>query len=268
MNITPHFVFIHMPKTGGTFVSKVLRQIYGTGRWHEFVLRDERLLAASNRVSRWVQGRKMVYEEFNKHGTCHEIPPRAAHLPILSCVRNPFDWYVSNYKYAWWRTHPDRYPGLRTDPRWPDLSFSDYLDLSNSAWLSLLNPGTEVNPAFGRLTVLFVNYYCRQPKALLSLPNDESFIQAVLADLMPVHFLDTGHLNRGLYDYLLATGHYPADTLAFILEKEKVSPRNQRKADEAWPQFYTPDQIVEMRQRDRLLFYLFPHFSESSTQPV
>ena len=260
MNITPYFVFVHMPKTGGTFVSQVLREIYGKGRVHQFLLRNERLLTLSNRISRSVLGEKMAYEEFNKHGTCHEIPASAAHLPILSSMRNPYDWYVSNYKYAWWRSNPDSYPGLRADPRWPNLTFSDYLELSNTTWLQALNPGTRINPTLGRLTVLFVNFYCHQPDQILTLQTDDALAAAISANIFPVHFLDTANLNDELYDYLLATGHYPAETLGFIREKEKISPRNQRQAHEKWHQFYSPDQLADMRQRDRLLFQLFPQY--------
>lgn len=261
MNITPAFVFVHMPKTGGTFVSSALRQLHSGERPAEWLLRSEFLLQTRNRLVRLLQGGKLAYEEFNKHGTCHDIPPAAAHLPILSCMRNPYDWYVSNYKYGWWRTHPADYPGLRDDPRWPDLSFADYLELSHTNWLNAPNPGVAVNPTLGRLTVLFLNYYARKPETVLAI-GDEDGTTAVspLDDLFPVHFLDTAHLNRELYDYLLSTGCYPAESLAFIQEKEKISPRNQRQADETWGKFYTPEQKAEIRHRDRLLFQLFPQY--------
>jgi hypothetical protein len=258
MNITPSFVFVHMPKTGGSFVSAVLRQLHGTGRLHEFLLRNESLLSRKNQVAKWLRGGKLAYEEFNKHGTCHEIPRMAAHLPILSCMRNPYDWYVSNYKYGWWRTHPAAYPGLRDDPRWPDLSFSDYLELSHRSWLNTLNPGMAVDPTLGRLTVLFLNYYARQPELGLAVGDGKTAVSP--PNLFPVHFLNTANLNRELYDYLQATGQYPAESLAFILEKEKISPRNQRQPDEKWAEFYTPEQKAEIHHRDRLLFELFPQY--------
>ncbi len=260
MNVTPYFVFVHMPKTGGSFVSAVLRDLYGKGRWHNLLLHNERLLAFSNQLTRFIKGGRLAYEEFNKHGTCHEIPDAASHLPILSCMRNPYDWYVSNYKYAWWRSNPESYPGLRADPRWPNLSFSDYLELSNTVWLHTLNPNTAVNPTLGRLTILFVNYYCHRPAEVLSLQTDDDLITAVADNILPVHFLDTANLNRELYNYLRTSGHYATETLAFILEKEKISPRNQRQSHEKWAQFYSLQQKADVRYRDRLLFHLFPQY--------
>jgi hypothetical protein len=260
MNITPSFVFVHMPKTGGSFVSAVLRQLHKADGPHNWVLRSEFLLKMRNQIIRRLRNGKLAYEEFNKHGTCHDIPLSSAHLPILSCMRNPYDWYVSNYKYGWWRSHPTDYPDLRQDPRWPNLSFSDYLELSNSSWLTRLNPGIAVDPTLGRFTVLFVNYYCRQPETILSLTGNGDWSTAVSPYLFPVNFLDTANLNRELYDYLLATGYYSAESLAFILEKEKISPRNRRQSHEKWSQFYTPEQKADIRNRDRLLFQIFPQY--------
>jgi hypothetical protein len=259
MNIAEQFVFVHMPKTGGSFVSAILRTLHGQGRIHELFLRSERLLTIKNQLTKMLGG-KPAHEEFNKHGTCHEIPATAVHLPILSCMRNPYDWYVSNYKYAWWRSHPQDYPGLADDPRWPDLSFADYLALSHTRWLNLLNSGVPVNPSLGRLTVLFVNYYCRHPDQILELTDEADLTAAIKDDMFPVHFLHTETLNRDLFDYLATTKQYEPDSLTFILEKKKISPRNQRQAHESWPLFFDEEMKTEIAWRDRALFALFPHY--------
>lgn len=258
MNVTNYFVFVHMPKTGGSFVSEVLRTLYDVSGLHRLFLQQERLLLAKNKLLRIVNRGQVDYEEFNKHGTCHDIPEEFIHLPILSCVRNPFDWYVSNYKYAWWRTHPQDYPNLRDDPRWPNLTFNDYLHLSNTKWLGLLNPGISVNPSLGRLSMLFINYYCRHPMDILSLRNDAELLNAIQSDMYPVDFLNTAYLNSELYNYLLKTGKYSSEQLAFIQAKEKVSPRNQRSPEETWTSFFSKEAFEEIQYRDRVLFQLFP----------
>ena len=260
MNITKSFVFIHMPKTGGTFVSSVLRKLHHMGRLHDVMLRKESMLLAKYKLLKLIKGKQIDYLEFNKHGTCREIPVEYRHLPILSCMRNPFDWYVSNYKYAWWRSHPQDYPGLKESPEWPELGFSQYLSLSNTKWLKLLNPSVEVNLSLGRLTVLFINYYCEHPDKIVSLQDDEALFSAMQSDMFPLAFMQTANLNSELYQFLLSTGDYPGEQIDFILNKEKVSPRNQRKTNETWQSFFSASEREKIYYKDRFLFQLFPQY--------
>jgi hypothetical protein len=75
--ITKRFVFVHMPKTGGTWLRDVLKK-YKHPLWH----------------LKWRPG----------HDTSAEAPPG---LPILGTVRNPWDWYVSWYFFRC-REYKDR----------------------------------------------------------------------------------------------------------------------------------------------------------------
>ncbi len=38
-----------------------------------------------------------------KHARARQIPEKYKDLPILTIVRNPLDFYVSNYEYQMWR---------------------------------------------------------------------------------------------------------------------------------------------------------------------
>jgi hypothetical protein len=270
MNATPTFIFVHMPKTGGSFVTTALRQLHHTSRLHQELERFPRLLNTKNWVLRQLARGQLSYEEFHKHGTCHDIPPRYAHLPIISCIRHPLDWYISNYKYGWWRTNPDDYPQLRQDPRWPhQIEFDTYLELSHSQWLGGWNPDIYVNPTLGRLTVLFINYYCRTPADILSLPPDTDtaeLLARIQENMFPVQFLHTENLNQELYNCLLTHG-YTAEQLGFILTKAKVSPRNQRRQEDTWDKFYTPATQAQLYEADRILFLLFPRYNRDE-QPT
>jgi hypothetical protein len=57
--------YLHILKTGGQFTEQVLRELY-----------------------------PQSYENLGFHTTLHEYAPST---PIISCIRNPFDWYVSLY---------------------------------------------------------------------------------------------------------------------------------------------------------------------------
>jgi hypothetical protein len=72
MILSKHFVFIHFPKTGGSFVRKLCSD-YAPDSW------EIRTIEA--------------------HPTIHEIPPTHQSRPVMGMVRNPFDWYVSWYTY-------------------------------------------------------------------------------------------------------------------------------------------------------------------------
>ncbi|WP_161795859.1 hypothetical protein [Synechococcus sp. GFB01] len=72
MLITEHFVFIHYPKTGGTFVTRALERLYG-----------ESLI------------------NINKHGTCRDVPAEHAGKPLLSTHRHPLSRLLSHYEFRW-----------------------------------------------------------------------------------------------------------------------------------------------------------------------
>ncbi len=69
MIVTEKFVFIHLHKSGGTFVNKVLHHLFSSSR------------------------------QIGYHYPTNMIPCEYCHLPILGVVRNPWDFYVSYYAF-------------------------------------------------------------------------------------------------------------------------------------------------------------------------
>ena len=67
MIVTEHFVYIHVSRTGGTFLNKL--------------------------IMNQVPGARML----QYHGHLEDLPEAYAHLPVIGFVRNPWDWYVSMY---------------------------------------------------------------------------------------------------------------------------------------------------------------------------
>src|SRR5437879_4149254 len=65
MIVTDKFVFVHLPRSGGTFVSEVIRKFFPSA--HEIGYHLPRTL----------------------------LPAEYSHLPVLGAVRNPWDFYVS-----------------------------------------------------------------------------------------------------------------------------------------------------------------------------
>jgi hypothetical protein len=69
MIVTDHFVFVHLPRCGGTFVTDVIRKFFPSAH------------------------------ETGHHLPLRLLPTRYSGLPILGTVRNPWDFYVSLYHY-------------------------------------------------------------------------------------------------------------------------------------------------------------------------
>jgi hypothetical protein len=71
MLITDKFVFLHLPRAGGTFVYEVVRKFFPSAR------------------------------EIGYHFPRELLPREYSHLPILGVVRNPWGFYVSWYRHQY-----------------------------------------------------------------------------------------------------------------------------------------------------------------------
>jgi hypothetical protein len=69
MLVTEKFVFVHLPRTGGTFVSDIIKKFFPSAH------------------------------EVGHHLPIGLLPREFSHLPVLGTVRNPWEFYVSLYHY-------------------------------------------------------------------------------------------------------------------------------------------------------------------------
>ncbi len=246
MILTPDFVFIHLTKTGGTYVEQMLARLYG-----------ERCI------------------DVDQHGACSDVPPQHRGKPLVSTVRNPYDRYVSQYRYGWWKISPEEYCGAAAMremfPHWPDISFAEFFALANTRFVSCHRgaPNGFVNDNFpparrlGWHTEGFVRFYFREPRQVYARLDEEAIESgSYRRDMYNVHFLRTEDLRRELHDYLLTWGHSPAD-LAFILSSERVLPEDglRRPENDPWQSHYTPELKDLVRTHERLVFRHFQFFA-------
>ena len=70
MIVTDKFVFVHLPRSGGTFVTGVIRKFFPSAH------------------------------EIGHHLPRELLPREYSHLPVLGTVRNPWEFYVSLYHYV------------------------------------------------------------------------------------------------------------------------------------------------------------------------
>jgi len=71
MIVTDEFVFVHLPRSAGTFISELIKNFFPSA--HEVGYHLPRSL----------------------------LPKESSHLPILGAVRNPWEFYVSWYHHVW-----------------------------------------------------------------------------------------------------------------------------------------------------------------------
>ncbi|MEA2600148.1 MAG: hypothetical protein QOF89_1140 [Acidobacteriota bacterium] len=258
MILTDQFVAVHEPKTGGTFVTSALFQLYGA-RWNF----RTRLASALGRdvVARGKYGTFRFTN--NKHGGCNEIPQAWRDRPILASVRNPYDLYVSQYEFGWWKRREflswyRRVPDFeRRFPRFPDLSFPEYMELAEAAFRTLRNERFDS----GLYTEQFVKFYFKAPEEAFA-RLDDAYIasQAYRNDMHDLRFVRTSRLNQDLYDFLIDMSFEACDA-ELVLGLGRILPQGKgRAADKGWETYYTDDLKRSVRERDRLVFAIFPCF--------
>ncbi len=259
MLLTDRFVFIHLPKCGGTFVTAMLKDIH-----HYRPSRLGRMI--SNLVPNGLGPLVDTDRWGTKHDGCHAIPRAHRDKLIVASVRNPYDRYVSQFHFRWWVRSPERltlplkeieklYPG------YPEISFHDFVMLSNTHVRFTKYPGILPNEHLGAYSVRFLTTFFRDPQRAYPLIDDKYINESRCnADMLPIRFLNMERLNQDLHDFLLSVG-YPAERISRVCEADRIRPGSGRKrSDYDWQKHYTPDLKAFVRSREKLIFSIFPEF--------
>lgn len=246
MLITPDCVFIHMPKTGGTFITRMLREVYGDA----------------------------AVETGRKHGICDEIPEADRGKPILSVMRSPFDRYVSQYHYGWWRTQPQEYcdPASIREvyPDYPEVSFADFVAIANRFFVNA-HRGAPTGYRARRLapedapgwhTEQFIRFFCREPQhAFAELTAQDLQRGHLHACEYPVDFLRTESLNDDLSDRLARYG-VDAARIRAVRMHARVLPdqAHEARARADARDYFDAPLIALVMRKEQFLFNRFPDY--------
>lgn len=260
MIITDNFIFTHFPKNGGTFVRSALRKIHRRRS-------PERIW--DRLYNRWFGGGGRVgYHERSKHRPATRISIGKRDRPIFSTIRHPFDRYVSQYFFGWWRTRSEYYCDVekvrKKYPHFPDLTFEEFLQVSANDFGRLFNPLLSERDGIGWYSREVVRMFFRDPwHTFYDIDDDYIESQEWDGDMLDIKFLRTSNLNRELYDFLDEVG-YPPNEIQFILKKETERPSEQVKdrGNRTVDDMFTPETKAFVRHRDRLVFEMFPDFKE------
>lgn len=195
MLITSQFVVINLPKTGSSFVRKVMKRIYARRRWRwraDHFLKELMLPRGGGR-----------YPGVDQHGWASQVPEAYRHLPLLSVLRSPHERLLSVYEFRWWADHPFLPVAklVQAFPRFPDLTLEEFMRMWD--WEATERLGGTNPLGLGHQTVQFVNFFFRDPEwALRSLSDDYVESGAFRADMADVSFLRQERLSDELAAWL------------------------------------------------------------------
>lgn len=234
MIVTESFVWINYPKSGSTFVRRVLRELYkGYARAAKRGNRGFRLFRKPP-PERFFEELRVpelrVHKEAGRagaptpHGTVSQIPEPFRHLPVVSSVREPVDRLKSAYVYGDWKREDVLFAPLEElrdrFPAFPDLSFFEFVEMAFAFNSFELRVGGTPR-LLGPLSADLLKFYLLRPIG----PSGEAAFSSwaeVEGGLAPVTFLRQDHLSDDLADSLIRFGHRRED-VAFIREKPKAN---------------------------------------------
>ena len=268
MIITDQFVVLNFPKTGSSFVRKVLKQIHNYDSVIYRLFRKLKIPYHPSMIELKVPiiDRKTPGFKKSQHGLYIQIPETHKHKEIVSVSRNPFDRYVSAYLFsAWKRIYPEIYGRELTEryPHFPALTFLEYYRMIHTYIEDFRLKGSKLKIPLGVQTVQFIQFYFRDPDTVLH-QIDHAYLDGrkYESDQVSVNFLEQKNLNKELYEFL-RQHEYPEKNIEFIQKADKVRITPRRKDQEDIKLFYTPELVEEILMRDKLIFDLFPQYTSS-----
>lgn len=249
MIITEKFVFLHLPKTGGTFVTEILKKI--------------------NELYPRLQVRHL---NNLKHRGVKSIPSTAKGLPIVTSVRPPHHHYISRYEFKWWcRAGKKEYhPSLVREryPNWPNLTFSEFLRYRND-WdvipLSRFKNASrreEVRSVLKRNRIGFNSFEFLDLISFKSIDlfkNIDSLKEKEIFEIKNnITFLSQPTLSEDLYHLLL---HFdiPNEIALTAKDSGKIMPKfkGANLKHKSKYSYYNEDDRSYVRDIDRILFRMF-----------
>ena len=265
MLITDQFVMLNFPKTGTTFVRDVLVRIH-----------EQR---AGGNVLRKLCGKPAGIQKIEvpnidashkrgamtAHGTFRQIPEAHRHKKVVSITRDPVSRYTSLYLFQV-RKKQLRHPPAEAEllkqsfPSFPDLSFAEYYDMIQQFGCEGLLKGIKPKVELGSHSIKFIPFYFRDPeKVLREIDHDYIASERFREDMADVTFLHQETLNAELAGFLLKNG-YSEEECALIDKAEKLNESKRSGNEKDHTSFYEDGVLERMRERDALLFKIFPAY--------
>jgi hypothetical protein len=256
MIIAEDFVFLHPPKTGGSFVTEVLMDIYAEQSRRTIVLGE-------------------------KHGGVDSIPAEQRSKELVTIVRNPFDYYASHYSFGYWIDREEEpwitlwdIEAMRSRfDAYPYLSFAEFIEGAlevGHKHLHACKRELAERLLLGPLTVRMLQFSVPHYVMWLERLTVDDDTGPLKREVARTRFLHTECLNRDTYRWLIELG-VPAALAEPVLLKPPVQPLNTpngtilkrahgQPRQEHWSELFDESTAAAVFKRDWLFFELFPEY--------
>lgn len=261
MIITDKLVYIHFPKSGGTFITVFLKKLY-----------QEELIPAYNQKSYLSKllSKKPYYIDYkindafngipfsrDNHNGISQIPKEHIEKQIFTTIRNPFEFYVSYYETKKWITNDTLTDTniLKLFPQFPNINFTEFLTFLDIYYFKKIVPqiiGIETPKEVGLYTALLIFLYCENPKSVfadISVTKDvKETEQIILKNISDkIQFVCFSDLRKNLYKFLAK--YYDKKKLLFIFNAKSENV-NKNREHEGWFSYYSEDSLKNVEKKD------------------
>lgn len=252
---------LNNPKTGSTFVRKVLRDIHHR-RVEKLPIINKLVYKLRLKQPDFIELKLPSIKPSNKfsnqHGTFSQIPEKFNGRTIASVIRNPYSKFLSAYEFEWWKKRPPQNltKVKKLFPGFPNLTideFTDYQSLKNEPLLSnTKKSATEKN--IGTQTVNFILMFSKDPLITLkNLCDDYIYSGEYKKDMADVTFLKQENLNAELHNFL-KNYDYSTEDLDFVKSADKVHVTRNSKVDRH--ELWTKKSLDYIQIEERYLFHM------------
>ncbi|WP_179022232.1 hypothetical protein [Winogradskyella forsetii] len=265
MIITKDFVFIHMPKTGGTFVHGIFKKIIAKYKknnplqWYinrlgfkmNFLIPTYQKL---DNITYYPYPNKAVV---GQHAGVSFIPIKYRNLPIISVKRDPVKKFESAYYYRWW----ERFPTLtimeleELFPHYPNITIENYFELAyNVEMKKFFN--NDFREDIGVLSWQFIRMYSTDPFYVYNNITQQNYSEFIKTYFVNVQFFEMNTLGNDLEAYIRTTRF--SEYSDFFKTNERIYPpgSNIRERPEKISNYLTE----KVMNREWILYNYFPEY--------
>lgn len=266
MIITKDFVFIHMPKTGGTFVHGVFKNVIADYK------KDHPIQWYLNRIGFRMNVVKPIYQKFSdvayyeypgndvkgQHAGISYIPKEFQKLPIISVKRNPIKKFISTYYFRWWERFPILPLSQLTQifPHYPDITIEEYFELS---YIHVMKHFfmKDYREDIGLLSWQFIRMYSSDPLYVYKNVTKANYNEMKESYFKEVRFFEMDQLASELEEYLKTTSFSKYSN--FFKTEERIYPpgSNPKKRSES----LSPELINTIKSKEWFLYKFFPEYN-------
>jgi len=266
MIITDKFVFIHFPKSGGTFIANNIERLYKNqlipnyqkkGFLHKWTHSSP--FFTDFRENPFFDN--ILEERHNHNGICL-LPQKYHHLPVFTSIRIPYDFYVSYFETNKWVTKQTlNNPEIQERfPNFPQLNFTqflDFIDLYYTQQVYRKITGQQPIHRIGLYSLLVILLYSDQPLKDFSLLKEKETSNYNLEDFhlhRGIHFIDFQQLTAQFHEYM---NHFFTEKFTQFIDKQPKENISPHRISLRWEDYFSDMMQENILRKDQLGFLFF-----------